>query len=290
MIRYPITAAELEAAIEQEKRGWLTKAKQKTATFRRARHFNEPDKQNSWGEIKDVFIRLQRSKCAFCDRLLSGPPYGRIEHDLEHFRPKKTVKVWATKKTTGYRFPLGDAATHGYYLLAYNVFNYATSCKTCNTVLKANLFPIAGTRCLTTDDFALLKQEQPYLIYPLGSLDDDPEALITYRGILPIPKHRSGHKYRRARITIDLFELDRREDLRRLRADILRNLWLACCTLQRRRSSQQDVQLARSIMDYARSPQTSQTACARAFVDLCQTDAATARLFAQEADDYLNAN
>lgn len=290
MIRYPITAAELEAAIEQEKRGWLAKAKKKTAAFRAAKQFNEPDNKNSWGEIKEVFMRLQHHKCAFCDRLLSGPPYGRIEHDLEHFRPKKAVKAWATNETSPYRFALGDAAERGYYLLAYNIFNYATSCKTCNTTLKANFFPIADTRRLTTDDFALLKQEQPYLIYPIGSLDDDPEELITYRGILPVPKYRSGHKHRRARVTIDLFELDCREDLRRLRAEIIRNLWLAFSTFQRRRRSDNDAQLARRIIDCACSPQTSQTACARAFYHLCQTDAVTARLFAQEADDYLSAN
>ncbi|MBS1812759.1 MAG: hypothetical protein JST84_31620 [Acidobacteria bacterium] len=289
MIRYPITATELEAAIEQEKQGWLAKAKKKTSAFRRAKQFNEPDSQYSWGEIKDVFIRLQHNKCAFCDRLLSGPPYGRIEHDLEHFRPKKAVKAWNGNNTYGYRFALGDAAERGYYLLAYNIFNYATSCKTCNTKFKANYFPIAGTRRLTTDDFTLLKQEQPYLVYPLGNLDDDPETLITYRGILPIPKYRNGHKYRRARITIDLFELDSREDLRRLRAEVIQKLWLAFRTLQQRRSKA-DAPFARRIIDCACSPQTSQVACSRAFYDLCQNDANTARLFAQEADEYLCTN
>ncbi len=285
MIRYPITAAELEAAIEQERRGWLAKAKKKTAAFRVAKQFNEPDSKNSWGEIKEVFMRLQHHKCAFCDRLLSGPPYGRIEHDLEHFRPKKAVMAW--EKKSSYRFASGAGAKHGYYLLAYNIFNYATSCKTCNTKYKANYFPIACARRLETDDLALLAQEQPYLIYPLGSLDNDPEELITYRGILPVPKYRSGHKYRRARVTIDLFELDSREDLRRLRAEIIQKLWLAFSTLQRRHNSDEDAQLARRIIDHACSPQTSQTACARAFYDLCHTDKSSAYKFAQEADDYL---
>lgn len=175
-------------------------------------------------------------------------------------------------------------------MLAYNIFNYATSCKTCNTTLKGSFFPIAGKRALETSDFALLRQEQPYLIYPPGSLDDDPEELITYRGILPVPKYSSGHNHRRARVTIDLFALDIREDLLRLRAEVIQKVWLAYRTLRNRNISDEDAQAARRLIEIARSPRTSQSACARAFYDLCQNDADTARQFAQEADDLLSAN
>jgi hypothetical protein len=288
MIRYPITSAELEAAIEQEKCGWLAKAKNKTATFRAAKNFNEPDGKNSWGEIKPVFMRLQHNKCAFCDRLLSA---GRIEHDVEHFRPKNAVKAWPAKSKElqpDYRFSTGEAADNGYYLLAYNIFNYATSCKMCNTTLKGNYFPVASQRVMDSDDFEKLKLEHSYLIYPLGDLDDDPEDLITYRGILPIPKYRRGHKHRRARVTIDLFALDIREDLLRLRAEIIQTIWLAFITISTRNVNNENTQLARQIIDRARSPRTSQTACARVFYDLCQNDAINARRFAQEADDFLS--
>jgi hypothetical protein len=284
MIRYPITSAELEAAIEQEKRGWLAKAKNKTAAFRAAREFNESDSKNSWGEIKHVFMRLQHNKCAFCDRLLSA---GRIEHDIEHFRPKNAVKVWPAKSKelqSEYRFSTGEAADNGYYLLAHNIFNYATSCKMCNTTLKGNYFPVASQRVMDSDDFEKLKLEHSYLIYPLGDLDDDPED----RGILPIPKYRRGHKHRRARVTIDLFALDIREDLLRLRAEIIQTIWLAFITISTRNVNNENTQLARQIIDRARSPRTSQTACARVFYDLCQNDAINARRFAQEADDFLS--
>lgn len=288
MIRYPITSAELEAAIEVQKAGWLAKAKNKTVAFRTAGKFNEPDGKNSWGQIKAVFMRLQYNKCAFCDRLLSA---GRIEHDVEHFRPKNAVKVWPAKSKElkpDYQFSTGEAADSGYYLLAYNIFNYVTSCKMCNTTLKGTFFPIAGKRVMDSDDFTQIKQELQFLIYPLGDVDEDPEDLITYRGILPIPKYRRGHKYRRARVTIDFFELDMREDLLRLRAEVIQKLWLAFSTLQRPHSDE-DSQLARSIIENGCSARTSQTACARAFYDLCQNDVANARRFAQEADEFLSA-
>ena len=288
MIRYPITSAELETAIEQEKRGWLAKAKNKTAGFRAARKFNESDGKNFWGEIKPVFMQLQYNKCAFCDRLLSA---GRIEHDVEHFRPKNAVKAWPAKSKElppDYRFSTGKASDNGYYLLAYNIFNYATSCKMCNTTLKGNYFPVASQRVIDSEDFEKLKLEQPHLIYPIGNLDDNPEDLITYRGILPIPKYRRGHKHRRARVTIDLFALDIREDLLRLRAEIIQTIWLAFCTISTRNVNNENAQLALQIIDRARSPRTSQTACARVFYDLCQNDAINARRFAQEADEFLS--
>ena len=40
-----------------------------------------------WSETKQVYIELQHSKCAFCEKPLEG----RIEQDVEHFRPKGEV-------------------------------------------------------------------------------------------------------------------------------------------------------------------------------------------------------
>jgi hypothetical protein len=290
MIRYPITSAELEAAIEQEKRGWLAKAKNKTAAFHRARKFNEPNSQNSWGEIKEVFMRLQHEKCAFCDRQLSGLPHGRIEHDVEHFRPKNKVIAWTARKKFSSRFPLGEATDKGYHLLAYNIFNYATSCKPCNTVLKGNYFPIASQRVMNSDDFEKLRLEMPYLIYPISDLDDDPEDLITYRGILPVPTYRKGHKYRRARITIDFFALDTRDDLLRLRAGIILAIWVAFSVLKTHNASNDERADAEFIIEIAKSPNASQAACARAFYELCQNDAAIARKFIEKAKEILRTN
>lgn len=290
MIRYPITTAKLEADIEEQKAGWLAHAKMKTAAFRAAKKFNEPDGQNSWSEIKPVFMRLQYNKCAFCDRQLSGLPQGRIEHDVEHFRPKNKVKNWTPRKNFSSRFPLGAATNKGYHLLAYNIFNYATSCKPCNTVLKGNYFPIASQRVMDSDDFEKLRLEMPYLIYPISDFDDDPEDLITYQGILPIPKYRRGHKHQRARVTIDFFALDTRDDLLRLRAEIIRNIWVAFRALENHRINDEDRADAVSIIESAKSPNISQAACARAFYELCHNDAVTARKFKEKAQEILRTN
>jgi hypothetical protein len=284
MIRYAITRPELEAAVERAKRGWLKKATQKTETFRTAGDFNEPDSKNSWSEIKSAFIQLQNNKCAYCERQLGHDRRSRIEHDVEHFRPKNAVKLWpADGSGRKYRFATGDASDKGYYLLAYNIFNYTTSCKTCNSTLKSNFFPVYGSRLTNTDDFAALKAEKHLLVYPLGDLDTDPESLITFQGVLPVPKVRSGEKYRRARVTIDFFELDTREDLNRQRAGIILSLWLAHRVLQIPDTSDEDRADARRILDLAISSSSAHTNCARAFAKLCRQDVVKAREFKERA-------
>lgn len=280
MIRYSITRPDLEAAIELAKRGWLEKAKQKTDAFRLAGDFNEPASQNTWSQIKSAFIKLQKNKCAYCERQLGNDRRSRIEHDVEHFRPKSSVKLWPDAGgPLKYKFVTGDASEKGYYLLPYNIFNYTTACKTCNSTLKTNFFPVGGARITNTDDFTALKAEKPLLIYPLGDLDADPETLITFQGVLPVPKVSRGDKYRRARVTIDLFELDTREDLLQQRAAIIDKLWLAHSVLQLPGVPDEMRADAQRILDLAQSPGSAHTNCARAFIKLCRTDEAKARKF-----------
>jgi hypothetical protein len=284
MIRYSITKPELEAAVERAKRGWLKKAALKTEAFRNAGDFNEPDSKNSWSDIKSAFIQLQKNKCAYCERQLGHDRRSRIEHDVEHFRPKNAVRRWpAEGSKQKYRFTTGDASEKGYYLLSYNIFNYTTACKTCNSTLKSNFFPVYGSRLTNTDDFTALKAEQHLLIYPLGDVDADPESLITFQGVLPVPKVKSGEKYRRARVTIGLFELDTREDLNRQRAGIILALWTAHRFLQTPGISDEDRTDAQRIFDLAVSAGSAHANCARTFVKLCQQDAAKAREFKELA-------
>lgn len=284
MIRYPITKPELEAAVERAKRGWLEKARQKTEAFRVAGDFNEPDSQNSWGDIKSAFIKLQNNKCAYCERQLGHNRRSRIEHDIEHFRPKSSVKLWPIADSgRKYKFATGQASDKGYYLLPYNIFNYTTACKTCNSTLKANFFPVGGARINNTDDFTALKAEKPLLIYPIGDADADPESLLTFQGVLPVPKVKRGEKYQRARVTIDLFELDTREDLTQQRAGIILSLWTAHRFLQTPGITDEDRADAQRIIDLAKSPNSAHANCARAFTRLCQQDIAKARKFKERA-------
>jgi hypothetical protein len=116
--------------------------------------------------------------------------------------------------------------------LAYDLTNYAVSCKPCNSARKSNAFPIAGVRgAALADVHTLNSSEEPFLIYPLGDLDEDPETLITFRGIVAVPSHADGWKHRRALVTIDLFALNEREEFWPERFRVIREVWNAFKTI-----------------------------------------------------------
>ncbi len=286
MIRYPVNPGDLEKLIEVESKTWLAEARQKTDAFRNLKKYVE--KEGSWSEVKGAYMVVQHGKCAYCERKSGEDKESKIEHDVEHFRPKSKVRSWPPKKSKlSYSFSTGNPSATGYYLLAYNIFNYAVACKKCNTIYKSDYFPIAGTvRVFDQDDPKKLAEEEPFLIYPLGDLDDDPEDLITFQGMIAVPKHASGRQYERARVTIDFFKLDLRDELFFQRALILKSLYWAIDDLRtsqnskRRRAAQQTVDLALS----AESPHTS---CARAFYALCTQDPQTADLFYDAVEAYL---
>ena len=227
MIRYPIKVSEIRRLIRDTSGSWFRRANERTETFRRAQEYHESS--NIWGEIKSVYMQIQHNKCAYCERQLEDPKHGKIEHDIEHYRPKDSVDVWPSERIIderrlNYDFDTGDGWTEGYYLLAYNNLNYATACKVCNSTLKSNYFPIEGNRGPQSDNPRELRSEKPYLIYPVSNIDTDPERLITFEGIIAIPKGRSGHRFRRGRVTIDFFDLNGRGNIRKQRAAIIRTL------------------------------------------------------------------
>lgn len=226
MIHYAAaTPARIEADVQAFAPNWLTRAAAETqrlvqaggfrnlpapptATGRRPRAGKPP---SLWADIKVVYMRLQSFKCIFCERGLAREE-GKIEQDVEHYRPKNPVKAW--------RSPRGDppipnragrAAATGYYWLAYDLGNYAAACKPCNSTAKGSYFPIAGSRGGATDDIATLDRiELPYLIFPLR---ENPASLITFRGAMAIPVHQRGHDFLRARTTIALFKLNSTPEL-----------------------------------------------------------------------------
>jgi len=184
------------------------------------------EKTAIWNEIKAVYMRLQHGKCMYCERQLATGPHSPIEHDMDHFRPKNRIGNWPShSETSAVSFATGEENETGYYWLAYHPFNLGVACKICNTRMKQDFFPIAGTRGNSGDSLAaLVEKEKQLLVYPLGIVDDDPEELIAFDGIVPIPATRSGHKFRRARVIIDLFQLEEREELRRDRIERLIDL------------------------------------------------------------------
>lgn len=227
MIRYPITKAELEKQIGQD---WLDRAAERTKGFKQQGFYQE--KSSIWSEVKPVYMKLQgNGKCAYCERQMEEATTGKVEQDVEHFRPKGNIKAWkSSKKLTdaGITFTPVPASGLGYYLLPYHPFNYAAACKPCNSTLKKDQFPVAGEYNLKGSDPARLKAEKPYLIYPIGDIDADPEKLIEFNGTSPVPVAKSGHSRNRALVTIEFFKLDdpdKRKNLYRDRAILIMALF-----------------------------------------------------------------
>ena len=292
MIRHPITLQELRDRIEAEAPGWSRRAARRTEKFRTAGKYEEAS--NIWSEIKAVYMRLQSYKCAYCERRLASEDFGgAIEHDLEHYRPKGPVPAWpsaqiATERGISYRFATGGAFPDGYYLLAYHPFNYATACKKCNSPLKSSFFPVAGPRGSASDDPTTLQPELPFLLYPIGDLDpDDPEEVLTFDGILPVPKIQRGPRQRRAQVTVDFFELDQREELWRGRAKVIVALFIALRALQNE-PEQRAREIATRAVTTLLSSASEHTNCARSFRALYDRDPQRAEEIAELAQAYLD--
>lgn len=265
MIHYPITQAELEKKIGQD---WLDRAAERTAVFKQQGYYEE--KSSIWSEVKPVYMALQgNGKCAYCERQLEEVTLGKVEQDVEHFRPKGNIKAWKpTKKLAdaGIAFSPVPASGLGYYLLPYHPFNYAAACKPCNSTLKKDYFPIAAKYNLKGSNPAKLKTEKPYLIYPIGDVDTDPEKLIEFRGASPVAVAKSGHARNRALVTIEFFKLDdpdKRKNLYRDRAILIMALFPLLQKTKTGTAAQKAT--ARATVDGFLKPELKHLNCARSF-------------------------
>jgi hypothetical protein len=281
MIRYPDALFNLEMAIEIEAKDWLQKALERTEKFvalnQYAEEYIETDGTTKklapfWGDVKPVFMVRQSNKCLYCEKKLEGK--SPIECDLEHFRPKSNVRAWPPKKSTlSYDFPLGDVPEKGYFLLAYHLHNYGAACKTCNSPYKSDFFPVAAARVSGQRDPAAYLVEEPYLVYPLGQLDEDPEDLIAFDGVRAIPRHNrtvDERKWRRGRVMIDFFGLNR-DGLLADRAD-----WLVSAIWSQFLLAETGDLAAIQRLENAKKPSKRFTNCTRCFLNLCATDRAAA--------------
>jgi hypothetical protein len=285
VIRYPVTQQELESRVRAEVPGWLEDAALRTERFRALGRYQEA--KNAWGKVKEVFRRFQRDKCAYCERKLGA---GSVEHDVDHYRPKNGVRSWptaeiASERRIAYDFSTGGELSGGYYLLAYQLFNYAVSCKTCNTSFKSNFFPVAADRLPESLDPADLRSELPFLLYPLGDFDEDPEEILTFYGINPIPKAQEGHRRLRAVVTIDFYGLDWRDDVLSGRARIIESLFVAL-ELREQGDPLLQSQAARVVPHFL-SLSSEHASCARAFYALYENDRRQAAELFEGALRYL---
>ncbi len=269
---------ELETRITKINKNWLTDATARTAHFSTEKVYSETKYKPNWSKIKRAYMKIQASKCAYCEIKLED---GVIQHDVEHFRPKSNVKNWLNEKrktrlkNEGFdiNLPLGGASK-GYYLLPYNIFNYITACKVCNSNLKSDYFPIKNQRQTPSDDFNLLFTEEPYLPYPLGHFDQDaPEDLISFNGHIAAinPIQTDQQKISRAIVTIVFFELNLRPYLLKQRSEVVKKIFEAFNDkfthpdLKRRKKADKD-------LIRWQKPTSEHTNCARSFYKLCESD------------------
>lgn len=285
MIRYPATLEEIRARVEQDVPGWSARAESRAENFRRKEKYEE--RSSIWSEVKPVFMRLQgEGKCGFCERKFESEELGRHELDIEHFRPKRKVKKCPQSRVgEGIRLTTPAAGNKGYYLLAYHLLNYAVACKPCNSGLKKDYFPIAGDYCLKGEEPAEMRAEQPWLIYPIGSEDVDPEDVVSFRGIFPRSEHADPDLRKRGLATITFFGLDdvnARKNLLRERAQIV-----VLLHGQLAKATDRHAAAARELVDSLLASSAPHANCARSFARLFRDDRAEADSVAEEAEKYL---
>lgn len=271
MIRHQFDIDDVEKAVASLDQNWLRKAKERTARILSLGRYEEATA--IWSKVKPVYMKLQHDKCVFCEQRLEGGVYGPVTWDLEHFRPKSAVAAWpdATRRPELVYQNLGTASDVGYYWLAYDLENYAASCKVCNTIFKLNWFPIAKDRALTATDN--LKKEEALLCYPLGDTDENPENLITFLLTTAVPKHQTGVLNLRGRVIIDFFGLNKRDNIHRDRAQMIG----AIGTLLLERDRGAATPAALRILEHLSEPHIPHAGCVRAFKKLWADDAVAAR-------------
>ena len=281
MIGYPISKAELETRITANSASWLERAAERTERFRAMGRYQE--NSSIWSEVKSVYMALQGgSKCAYCERKLESIPHGSIEQDVEHFRPKGNVRVWEMPqqlRDQGIDATPVPNEDRGYFLLAYHPFNYAACCKPCNSQLKSDCFPIAGSYNLAGEDPANLLAEEPYLIYPIGDFDESPEDLIRFHGVSPQAVGNSATGWARALVTIEFFELDyleKRKNLLRERAVIIVALHPQLEKLADGAVGAEEAD-AIDVVEGFTHPSAPHTNCARSFKSLFESDPVEAK-------------
>lgn len=228
MIRYAIEEQELFERIKQRDGRWLDKAAARTQLCIDAGEYKSGSE--FWGDIKKVYIELQHEKCAYCETKLQGSMLASKVHEVEHYRPKQSVRRWPNRNVEHWRefsrdWPTGGSDERGYYKLAYHPLNYAIACTRCNSTLKSNYFPVRGDRDVHGAHPRALIAELPLLLYPISDIDrDDPADIITFEGVLAVPVESEGPRFERAVTNIAFFQLNH-EDLTSRRASELVKLW-----------------------------------------------------------------
>lgn len=294
MIRFAITKDELYERIDEEVASWRKRAAERQKEINKKKRVDEDD--GIWSEIKRVFMELQGWKCMYCEKPMpkpdpnskEGTAEGKVEYDVEHYRPKNSVKAWPTAKIKKLRMVDYDDQLHeppagggGYYKLALDPLNYGVSCKTCNSELKGDRFPTlrSHNRALT-DRTKLDEKEEPCLVLPIGEVSPDPEEILEWLG----PVVRSRNDEIRGRAIVDFFQLDTRADLVEGRAALIGLLYPK---LEDALGTGQTAKTAQEFVDAMTADTSTWAACARAYVKLHGDDRAEAKRWNDLCVTYL---
>lgn len=155
-------------------------------------------------DVKVSLIKLQHTKCCFCESRVIHVADG----DVEHFRPK-----------AGFRQDrLSPLRQPGYYWLAYDWDNLMLACTKCNQRNKQSFFPLADNRKRARSHRGAIKKESPLFIHP-GL--ENPEKHVTFEN----EKAKPVRKSQRGQVTIDMLDLNR-VDLLDTRAESLQDIHL----------------------------------------------------------------
>lgn len=155
-------------------------------------------------QVRNTLHKMQNGKCCYCERKREL----KHESDVEHFRPKTSVK---------------EAPDHpGYWWLAYDWDNYLVACSPCNASHKRTHFPLLNEndRAYTPDQD--ISSERPMFINPLN---EDPEDSISFdwdsaaKFVKATAKDDEGRGF----MTINRMQLNRAELLEE-RAELLLDL------------------------------------------------------------------
>lgn len=295
MIHYPVTLSELVSAIDsalgtaKRRQAWWAKAH---SDFLRAVNERTHDaKKAYWSEIKEAYITLQCSKCAYCETPMPQGSKALIAYDVEHHRPKSATTHWPTAemiKLLGITYTVNAGRSRGYPELAHHPYNYAVACKVCNSPYKSSFFPILGKPDATSYVVAQLnKQEHPAIPLPLGEWGEDPGLFLTFEGFIAVPASNDQLLRKRAQVVIDFFELNRRPDLLLGRATAIVVAYQHLKELKQPDLAS-DVAMAQAWVDGDLSQTAPFAAAVRAFKLLYDTDESRAREIVRLANSYIS--
>ncbi len=279
-----IDLTHLEALVNAHKSTWMARAAERTANYKAAGKVT--DSSHIWSEIKEVFMKIQGNKCAFCESELEGKSSGKGVHDVEHFRPKNRITKWqASPEFDTLGIAITDpAVSKGYHLLTYNLLNYSIACGPCNQTIKSDRFPIKGYYNTSMENPSTESDSEiPLLLFPIGDVDVDCENLIDFNGAVPIAKAPGGLPFERAITTIEFFRLGRADERGRLFLERCEKILVINSFLSEDDDpADYDDILKNMIADYSKH-----ASCARSYVELLKSDKPKAMEVLKEAKQFV---